>query len=586
MNVSKIFYHPSVAPHYPSRGMTLIDVLVGVFIITTVFFALFGAFKLSVELVFSTKAKTSAVALLSERIEYIRSLAYDDVGTVGGIPPGLLEPVSQTTLNGIPYTIRTLVQYTDSPEDGLDDLDDNGITADYKTVKVEVLWMVKDSARSTFAVTRLAPVGLETLAGGGTLRVNVFDAVALPVPQAVVRVINATVIPAIDVTAQTNTNGVVSFPGAPESTGYEIYVSKTGFSTAQTYGVTVQNPNPSPTHVSVAEGDTTTVSFAIAEVGELSLITEEPPSDASFTDTFTDETGLSSISQMRASGGALVLNDSGGVFELSGNATSATVDPTKLVSWESFDYSANVPANTTLLVNLYYFDGSSFVLVPDAALPGNSAGLAPGVTSLSGLATSTYQSLRAGVVATSDGSVTPEVFDWEFTFTSGPHPLPNVDLTVFGSKTIGTTAGGLPILKFSDDITTNQYGEWTLTDLEWDVYSITAPGTFDVVELCPRTLTVVPAGVTTATVTLAPNTAHSLRVVVESGGVALPDATVEIERVGESFNKTSSLCGQVYVGSLSNTTYTVSVTHPNHQIHTEDVAVSGDVVLVIPVIPN
>ena len=171
--------------------MTLIDVIVGVSVMLLVFLGIFGAFRISIELVFSTKAKTGAISLITERMESVRALAYDDVGTVGGIPSGNLAQVEQVTLNGVVYTMRTLIQYVDAPEDGLDINDENGVTADYKVVKVEAAWNVKESSRSTFAVTHIAPKGIESLTGGGTLRVNVFNATAAPIENASVRIVNA-----------------------------------------------------------------------------------------------------------------------------------------------------------------------------------------------------------------------------------------------------------------------------------------------------------------------------------------------------------------------------------------------------------
>ncbi|MEK7613285.1 MAG: carboxypeptidase-like regulatory domain-containing protein [Patescibacteria group bacterium] len=569
------------------RGLSLIDTIVGISIITIVFFGLFGAFKLSVELVYSTKAKISAVALLGERLEYIRSFAYDDVGTVGGIPPGNIEPLVQSTVNGVPYTVRTLVQYTDAPEDGLDDLDENGITADYKTVKVEVLWMIKESSRSTFAVTRIAPVGLETLAGGGTLRVNVFDALAVPVSQASVRVVNGEVSPSIDVTAFSNQNGVVSFPGAPEATGYEVYVSKEGYSTAQTYAASTENPNPSPSPVSVAEGDTTTVSFAIDQLGSLHVTTEEPPGEGSFNDSFLSENSLSATSSVHAIGGALVLEDVLGVYALSGSARSLPIAPDNLVSWDEVVIDSTSPTDTSVTTHLYYLTGGAYVLVPDSDLPNNSTGLPNGVTDISLLNPLTYATLQLEATFSSDGVATPQVDEWETSYRAGPTPLPNIDFTIFGTKTIGTTAGGAPIYKFDDAFTTSAEGEWLGEDMEWDVYSLFPEGgLYDVVELCPRTVTILPATLTSVVATLLPNTAHSLRVVVESDSLPVTGASVSIQSGALQGAETTSACGQVYFGGLTGATYSVSVTANGFQDHLEDIVVAGDTVVVVPLISN
>lgn len=568
--------------HNSLRGLSLIDTVVGISIITTVFLGLFTAFKLSIDLVYSTKAKIGATALVTERIEHIRSLPYIDMGTVGGIPSGTVPQLEQVDLNGTRYTLRTLILYTDAPEDGLDDLDENSITADYKTIKVEALWSVRDSSRSLFAVSYATPVGLETLTGGGTLRVNVFDALAQPVEGATVHVVNSVVSPAIDVLAETNENGIMSFPGAPEAVGYEIMVTKDGYSTAQTYSVTTENPNPSPTHISVAENDTTTVSFAIDQLGALSFTTFEPEGPGTFSDSFSDQSKLSATTSTTVSAGAVVLTDDGaGVFELSGSADSIPVSPDALVSWDEFSFSGTPIAGGEVLAQLYYDDGVSYTLVPNSELAGNINGLSPGVYALDGLDVQVFHTLKARALLSGDGTGTPELSDWSLSYVAGPTRLPSVDLDIVGAKTVGTTAGGAPLYKTSESFTTDQNGEWTQSDLEWDAYTLFPPSTYDVVEVCPRSISVLPATTTPVSVTLGDATAHSLRVIAEGDGSPMQNAQVSIVLGAFNGSETTSTCGQVYFGSLVSGTYSVTVTNAGFVTHVEDVAVTGDTVLLV-----
>lgn len=255
------------------RGMTLIDVVVGTSVMLIVFLGIFGAFKLSIQLVFNTKAKAGGIALVSDQLEYVRGLPYDSVGTVGGIPSGTIPQLQQKTLNGILYTLHTLVQYVDAPEDGSGNSDSNGITADYKSVKIEAFWTVRGQSRSVLVVTRISPHGIETLANGGTLLVNVFNAAAAPVQDATVRIVNASTSPTIDVSADSDAGGVVSFPGAPVASNYQISVTKSGFSSSTTYIATAQNPNPNPGTVSVVNKKTSTLSLSIDRLGSLHLYT-------------------------------------------------------------------------------------------------------------------------------------------------------------------------------------------------------------------------------------------------------------------------------------------------------------------------
>jgi type II secretory pathway pseudopilin PulG len=118
-------------------GMTLVELLIAIGLLMIVFGGIFTAFQVVLKLVGASKAHAGALSLANERMEYIRSLPYDTVGTISGIPNGPIPQSATTTLNGVDYTERVLIEYVDAPQDGLDTLDDNGIVADYKRAKVE-----------------------------------------------------------------------------------------------------------------------------------------------------------------------------------------------------------------------------------------------------------------------------------------------------------------------------------------------------------------------------------------------------------------------------------------------------------------
>ncbi|MFC1730825.1 hypothetical protein ACFL6I_10875 [candidate division KSB1 bacterium] len=257
------------------RGTSLLDVIFGASILLVVFIGLFGAFKLSLEIVQSVKGRTGALALASERVEYVRSLLYDDIGTVGGIPQGVLVESETETLNGVSYTRRTFVQYTDATQDGSGGSDTNSITTDYKTVKVTVEWAFRNETRSISLVTTIVPKGIESIIGGGTLRITVLDALGLAVPSAQVSLINSQTSPAISLSTFTNTSGIVEFLGAPAANSYEVSIIKTGYSSAQTYDVDISNTNPNPGHLTVSESNTTSSSFSIDVTGSIVVNTFE-----------------------------------------------------------------------------------------------------------------------------------------------------------------------------------------------------------------------------------------------------------------------------------------------------------------------
>jgi len=572
------------------RGMTLIDVVVGTSIMLIVFLGIFGAFKISIQLVYSTKAKTGAVSLLTEQLEYIRGLPYENVGTFGGIPAGVIPQTEQVHLNGVDYIRNTLVQYTDAPEDGLDTLDENGITADYKTVKVEIVWNIRNSNRSTFAVTRIAPIGQESLTGGGTLRVNVFDQSVSPVEGATVRIVNSTSNPTIDVSAETNTAGSVSFPGTPEGSEYEIYVSKSGYSSAQTYGVSAGNPNPSPIHVSVVESQTTTTSFGIDRDAVLRFFTYEPAGPGSFDDTFADETKLMSIEGLSVSGGVLALNENPATgYTASGSAFSIAVAPAYLASWDEIAFTPTTPADTALAVRLHYFDGSVYALVPDTDLPNNSSGFTSGLVDISSLDIATYASLKLGAfLETADASSTPQLSDWSLSYIAGPSPLPGVSFNIHGAKTIGTDSGGQPVYKYDDAFTTTQYAEWFIDPIEWDAYTVALSDSdeYDVVERCPNVVAPNPGETLDVSVTVDTDTSNSLRVsVTDEVGDVVNGATITLAGPTSVGGLTEG-CGQEYFGGITQGTYSITISKSGFQTYAEDIGVSGETEYSISLLSN
>lgn len=571
-----------------TTGMTLIEVVVGTSMILIVFLAIFAAFQISIDLVFSTKAATGANALLNERLEYIRGLSYDSVGTVNGIPNGPIPQVEQKVLNGITYTLSTLVQYVDDPVDGSDALDTNGVTADYKNVKVSADWVIREKPRSTFAVTRIAPKGMETLAAGGTLRVNVFNTLAAPVSGATVRIVH-TSSPTIDVSIDTGSAGSVAFPGTPPASGYQVTVTKTGYSSAQTYTATVANPNPNPGHVTVVDKVTTTLSLSIDLTGSLTVSTWSPQGPGTFSDTFPNESQLLSTSSATVSGGVLKLAGDAGTYPTLGSAASVGISPAYLANWTTLSWNASTSAQAGAAASLYYWDGTQYALVPDAALPNNSTGFTNSPIDISALPIGSYGSLQIRTTLTSsDADWTPEISDWALSYIAGPTPLPNVPFSIHGAKTIGISAGGTPVYKFEEDNTTTQYGTWIITPIEADGYTITLPSgsPYIVQELCPIAPSVQPSQSATASMVLANATAHSLRAIITGGGNPLQDATVTLSGNGVNQTYSTSACGQVLFSGIPSGTYTATVTAAGYQTTFDtNVSVSGASTLSITLAP-
>ena len=258
------------------RGFGLIDVLVGVALLLVVFLALIGILRASLQLSTLAKAKATAVEIASTQIEYLRGLSYDALGTVNGIPAGAIPQYATSTTDGVVYTTHTYVEYFDDPADGTGVSDLNGVTTDYKKGKVTVTYTMRSSMKSVSLVSNFVPPGIESSTGGGTLALHVVDALGEDVPGASVRIVNASTSPTIDFTTVSDTSGLVMIGGVATSSLYQIYVSRTGYSSAQTYARTDQNVNPTPGYLTVVKDQTTSATFAIDEFSTLTLASFSP----------------------------------------------------------------------------------------------------------------------------------------------------------------------------------------------------------------------------------------------------------------------------------------------------------------------
>ena len=544
--------------HRPVRGVSLIDVIVGTFLVLVVFLTLFGLLRASVLVSSVAKARATATSVATSQMEYVRSLDYDAVGTIGGIPPGDVPQYATTTLDGFTFVTRTFIGYIDDPADGLGGADATGITTDYKQVKVTVSYFLNNRDREVSLVSNIVPPGLETSTGGGTLKIDVVNASGAPVPGASVRIVNGSVSPSIDVTTFANALGVVYLPGAATSSEYQVTVSKSGYSRAETYARDATNQNPTPGYLTVAKDQTTTGTFAIDVVASLLLRTFSPIERATTTDTFADTSLLEVLSGTAVAGGELALSGSVGTYPSSGTARSTAVAPEYLAGWVSLDVELSTPVGTG--VRVHVLDGTG-ALIPESALPGNTAGFASFPVSLSGIATSSYPTLALSAeFTTGSASTTPAVLSWSVSYDIGPVPLPNVPFALRGAKTIGSTGAGDSIYKTTVTETTDAEGVSDLS-LEWDVYTFSADG-YDVVDACGAPpFTLAPGSESDVRLVLDTETAHMLLVSVrDTGGVLVPDASVTLSRTGFSETRGTSSCGTAYFGAVQSATdYTVTI---------------------------
>ena len=261
-------------PYFFKKGFSLIEVLVGVSLTLIVFLGIFGAYQLGLKAIIQSRNKIVATAIANGEIEKIRNLSYGSVGVVNSFPSGILLASSVKQQNNSNYTIERRVDYVIDVSDGIAVPDDE-CPNDYKRAEIKVSWSGRFSGE-VILTTDIAPLSLaeECSETGGVLKVSVFNAVGLMVPSPLIEVKDPITLQTLK--SATPVSGEHYF--SLEPTTYKIVVSKTGYSTEQTYGsgeiynsktiITPENPHPI-----VFGGQLTENSFSIDGLSSMTIQT-------------------------------------------------------------------------------------------------------------------------------------------------------------------------------------------------------------------------------------------------------------------------------------------------------------------------
>ncbi|MBP6924109.1 MAG: carboxypeptidase regulatory-like domain-containing protein [Candidatus Pacebacteria bacterium] len=550
-------------------GFTLVEVLVSIAISVLVFGGLLSSFEYTLKLIAHSRAKTSATSIANDRLEYIRSLSYDDVGTVSGIPAGLIPQNSTSSFNGFLFDERVLIEYVDDPADGMltaTTTDSNGIPADYKRVKIEISWTLREETKSMTLVSNIVPRSIETTDGGGTIRINVIDENAAPLPGIDVTIINNTTTSTINITKATDVSGSALFSGAPVASNYEVIVGEAGYSFDQTHEATTTNPNPVTAPFSVLEADISTLTFQVDRVSDIDVTVYSSITEASDVEYFDDMMGVASSSNVTVTSGNLLLENTAGVYDSSGMAYLQTITPATIEHWESVTLAPTVPVNTSLRVHFYTESGGIYTLIPDSDLPNNSSGFTERVISLQNLDASVYTNIVPVLsLSTTNTSVTPEVSELVVYYRESSVPRSGDSITLTGAKVIGYQSDMSPIYKTILTDTTSGAGNISFSDVEFDTYTYTLPADRRIATACSESPLKHHAGVpSTAEIVHVSGSAHSLRVsVTDSTGTFIPGVDVTLSRTGFSDTSSTNTCGQVYFGSVTSASdYVIDVSKP------------------------
>lgn len=249
-----------------SIGFTLIETLVATFIFVLMSVAAYGGFQKMLQITALIRTREVVTNLANEQFEIARNLPYSQVGTVGGIPSGVLAQNQVIIRDGRSFNVETIVRNVDDPFDGtLGGTPGDLSPGDRKIVEFTITCATCVNFKATSFTTHISPKNLETSSTNGALVIRVFDASGLPVVGADVSIVNSSLTPAVNLTDHTGIDGTLTIVDAPPSVGnYKITVTKSGYSTDQTYpSGGLGNPNPIKLNATVVLQQITQLSFTI-----------------------------------------------------------------------------------------------------------------------------------------------------------------------------------------------------------------------------------------------------------------------------------------------------------------------------------
>ncbi len=265
-----------------SNGFTIIELIVSIAVFAILASGILGAYSALSRSVKVAREKTILSTLSAQYLEIVRNMPYSQVGTVNGNPSGTLADSNNPILTNYEskqYKIFYEVTYLDDPADGTILLGTDVAPNDYKQVKLKI----QDPAGViTSFLTNVSPQGLEGTTNAGAIQIQVINAQGQPVPGASVHIENLSANPNILLDRTSDSSGKWIEVGLPEASGapgklpansYHVVVTKSGYSSDQTYPITVTNPNPVKPDATVLSGQVTSITLSIDLLSNLTIKT-------------------------------------------------------------------------------------------------------------------------------------------------------------------------------------------------------------------------------------------------------------------------------------------------------------------------
>jgi prepilin-type N-terminal cleavage/methylation domain-containing protein len=253
-----------------NQGFTLIEVMASLAIISMLLVGTYGLIMMSLRVTSDNSSIVQATEIANQRMERIRNLPYDDVGTVSGSPSGVIPEDEKIVRNGV-YNVHTMIVFYDDPYDGTMASGTDSIFVDYKIATIDVGWQGKFGSKKITVFSKIVPNTEETLTGYGLMKLITVDASGAVVPNADIHIENAST--SVNADYISDANGQFYNAFLPSFEGYEVTVSKAGYATEKTYARVAPNLNPTKPNLSIFDGAKTEESFSIDHLANFTIRT-------------------------------------------------------------------------------------------------------------------------------------------------------------------------------------------------------------------------------------------------------------------------------------------------------------------------
>jgi hypothetical protein len=265
-------------------GVSLVETIIGLSLMAFMLLAIFTLITVNYNLLFSSKAKSIGITLAQEKVEELKNMPYDSLSTQRGTiyPAGNIDDEIVESRNNLRFLVKTDIRYVDNNYDGNNEDTVPGQPRDlypYDYKKITVTTLSPDGRRQYAQIsTDIAAKAAETSGNTGVLIVRVIDANGNPVEAATVKVQNSSLSPEVDIITQSDILGRVVIPKLPPvaQSSYHVVIEKAGYSSEQTWPISVGLPSPTNPDFGLQAQQTTMKTFAIDRLASASVQVVSP----------------------------------------------------------------------------------------------------------------------------------------------------------------------------------------------------------------------------------------------------------------------------------------------------------------------